>query len=96
MSNEASIKALRKAVKKPAIEEGTVVRFQVTFPGALHDYRYSAVYIDGMWYTSAQMRNSELPDGATIHPRLNQHGMEAVLRSSAVHSVEVATAWESL
>lgn len=106
----ATLKALRKIRNTAQIEEGTVLRFKVTFAedAYIRDeeramsarvggqvYTYTAIYLHGLWYTSARI-SSELSDGSRLTPQMNQIGIEAVLRSPQVGDVEVATAWETV
>lgn len=97
-----TIKTLKKAANRPKIAEGTVVTFKVTFgedpmrdlPG--QTYSYAAFFVNNFWYLTSQRETSALDDGAVIRPRLNQNGFTAVLASSQVHDIKVATEWETI
>lgn len=93
--SEQAIKTLRKAVNRPKIEEGTVVRLQVNFEMAPRDYLYSALFTNGKWYSTSQ-RNSELQTGAVIKAVMNQAEFEQVLQSPQVSHVAVAAEWVEL
>lgn len=111
MSNANTLKALRKIALRPAIEDGTVVRFKVTYgedayaraaeegvrgtPIGGRSYSYTATLLSGWWYTTAQVR-STLDDGSTILNKMSQTQFAGVLASPQVSDIQVAVTWESL
>lgn len=111
MSNPNTLKALRKIALRPAIEEGTVVRFKVTYgeeayaraieegmrgtPIGGRSYSYTATLLAGWWYTTAQVR-SALDDGSAILNKMSQTQFGQVLASPQVSDIQVAITWESL
>lgn len=66
-------------------KEGTVIRF-------IRDekYAYVAIYVIGMWFTSAQHYNT-IVEGRLTHPQMLQ-----LLASTRTSKVKVATRWEAL
>jgi len=107
----ASLRALRKIALRPQVEEGTVVRFKVTFgedayaraieegmrgaPINGRTYSYTATLIAGSWYTTAQVL-STLDDGTALRTKMSQAQFANVLQSPQVSEIQVAVTWESL
>lgn len=111
MSNPNTLKALRKIALRPAIEDGTVVRFKVTYGQDVYarseiegargtdvsgrTYSFTATLLGAFWYTTAQVLNA-LDDGSAVRNKMTQTQFADVLRSPQVTDIQVATAWESL
>ena len=94
----SSIEALREIALRPAVDEGTVVRFKVSYgvrSSAGRAYNFIAVLLGGYWYSTAQVVSS-LDDGSAVRPRMSQSAFANVLRSSKVSDIQVATEWENL
>lgn len=108
--NATSIEALREVALRPKIEEGTTVRFKVTYSSdawitdemrarSAHvggrTYTFVAILLGGAWYTTAQVTNT-LEEGVSIRPKMSQASFANVLRDPRVSDIQVVTAWEAL
>lgn len=101
-----SLRALRQIALRPRVEDGTVVRFKVTYggdtyvgtaliPERVRTYSFVAVLLGDSWYSTAQVNNT-LDDGVTIRAKMSQSVFAAVLQSTQVADIQVATTWEAL